>query len=252
MPIMQMFIPLAPPKGSRYNKANMKNYFLLWIGIVYFLIVMGPNVLAQSRSTETSVFDPIKDRMKLVADDNVDLSEQNRTLRTQLVGFQLEVEKVEKEIEILDPGSVRKMRYLREQGKMSLPQSLHDLEKSNDIALIEEAQELFLSGQHMDLGEEQKLRELQLYDLQYQKQELELDLEDRQALHRKLEPQRQQEIQALKIAIQENTKEEEHLYQRVAAMERKLAVYPQDISLLKMENETLKKRIKQLRKLLSQ
>ena len=129
---------------------------------------------------------------------------------------------------------------------------MHDLEKSNDTALIEEAQELFLSGQHMDLGEEQKLRELQLYDLQYQKQELELDLEDRQALHRKLEPQRQQEIQALKIAIQENTKEEERLYQRTAAMERKLAVYPQDISLLKMENETLKKRIKQLRKLLSQ
>lgn len=252
MRILQMFILLAPSKGRRYNKANMKNYFLFWIGVIYFLICLDSSAFAQDRSNKNSVFDPIKGQMKMVAENNIDLAGQNKVLRAQFISFQLEVEKVEKEIEVLDPEFVDKMRYTREQRKKYSSWSLHKAEEDNDSRLVQEAQELYLSGQHMDLDVEQKLRELRLYDLQYEKQELELDLQDKQALHREIEPQRHREIQALKIAIQENTMEEERLYQRAAQMERKLAVFPQEISLLKMENETLKKRIKQLRKLLSQ
>jgi len=229
----------------------MKNHFGLWIGIVYFLIVMGPNVLAENQSAQNSAFDPIKDQMKSIIEDNTALIKQNKALKVQLIGLQLEVERREKEIRNLDPSFINKMQYLRE-GHQSPSTLSTNGEELKDSALIKEAQELFLSGQYIDLDEEQRLRELQLYDLQYQKQELELDLQEKQALHRNIEEQRHQELQAVEREVEESAKEEENIRRKVTEAQRKVMAYPQDIDLLKMENETLRKKISHLRKLLSQ
>lgn len=139
----QIFIPLAWPNGSRYNKTSMKNHFRLWVGVVYFLVFIGPNVLAQNQSAEDSVFDPIKDQIVSIAEKNAALVKQNKTLQVQLIGLQLEVERHEKVIRDLDPGFTNKARLAREQNQASSTQSSHHLEGLDDAALIEEAQEFF-------------------------------------------------------------------------------------------------------------
>ena len=246
----QMFIPLAWINGSRYNEINMKNCFKSWIGVICFLIVVGSNALAQDQSGKNSIFDPIKDQMLSVAEESITLAKQNQTLRVQLIGLQLEVEKHEKAIKDLDPGFVSEERRLSKQNRSPSVEST-DGDKSENSALIKEAQELFLSGQYMDLDEEQRLRELQLYDLQYQKQELELDLQDRQNLQQKIESQKRQELQIVEGETQESVREEENIYRQVIEAEKKVMAYSQNIDLLKMENEMLRTKIGRLRKLIS-
>lgn len=246
-----MFIPLAWFNGSRYNKIHMKNYFRSWIGVICFLSVLGPNAAAQDQSGKKSMFDPIKGQMLSVAEENIALAKQNQRLRVQLIGFQLEVEKNEKVIKDLDSGYIYKDRYLREEEQVSFDESM-DEEESKSSALIKEAQDLFLSGQYMDLDEGQRLRELQLYDLQYLKQELELDLQDKQAQHQKIEEQKRLELQAAESEVQESVMEEENMRRKVAEAEKGILANPRNIDLLKIENETLRKKINQLRNFISQ
>lgn len=246
----QMFIPLAWPNGSRYNETNMKNYFRTWIGIVCSLGVLGSNALAQDQSGKNNIFGPIKAQMLSVAEKNAVLAKQNQTLRVRLIGLQLEVERHEKVIRDLDPGFINKERRSREEDRASSVELMSGEELENS-ALIKEAQDLFLSGQYMDLDEEQRLWELQLYDLQYQKQELEIDLQDRQALRQKIEGQRRRELQIVEGEVQESAREEKNIHRKVAEAKKKVMAYPQNIDLLKMENETLRKRIGRLRSLLS-
>jgi len=229
----------------------MKNYSRLYFGVMCFLIILGSNVFAQNQSVENSVFDPIKFQMKSITEENAVLSKKNKSLKAQLIGLQLEVERQEEVLRDLDPDYVPKERYSREQDRPPSTEPTNR-EEYEDLAMIEEAQELFLSGQYMDIDEEQRLRELQLYDLQYQKQELKLDLKERQGLVQEFGKQRRRELQAIENGLKESIREEKDIRRKVAGAEKRVLAYPQDIDLLKMENEALRKKIGQLRKLLSQ
>ena len=222
-----------------------------WIGVVCFLVFLGPNVFAEGLHVENGEFDPIKVQMKSIAEENSALASQNKLLKTELIGLQLEVEKLEQEIKAMDPGYANKVRLASGQNQAYSTRASRQLEELDDAALIEEAQDLYSSGQYMELGEGQRLRELELYDLQFQKQELELDLQERQAMLRDIEGQRNQELQDVKIAVEITGKEAEEARSKVTEAEQRALLYPRNIGLLKMENERLKKRIGQLRKLLS-
>jgi hypothetical protein len=222
-----------------------------WIGVVCFLVFLGPNVFAGGLPVENGEFDPIKVQMKSIAEENSALANQNKLLKTELIGLQLEVEKLEQEIKAMDPGYANKVRLASAQNQAYSTRASRQLEELDDAALIEEAQDLYSSGQYMELGEGQRLRELELYDLQFQKQELELDLQERQAMLRDIEGQRNQELQDVKIAVEITGKEAEEARSKVTEAEQRALLYPRNIGLLKMENERLKKRIGQLRKLLS-
>ena len=228
----------------------LKRVTVMAVGL-HFLIVLGPNVFAQDQSVENNVFDPIKFQMKSIAEENTALVKKNKTLKVQLIGLQLEVEREERVIKDLDPEYTVKAQYSREQDRPLAIEST-SREELEDSAIREEAQELFLSGQYMDLNEEQRLKELQLYDLQYQKQELKLDLLERQALVQEFQGQRDKEFQGVEKDIKESIREEKDMRRKVAGAEKRMLAYPQDIDLLKMENEALRKNIKHLRKLLSQ
>jgi len=229
----------------------MKNYFRSWIWVVYFLSVMGISATAQDESGNNSIFDPIKSQMLSVTEKKITLAKQNQALRVQLIGLQLEVERHERVIKDLDPGFINKERRSRKGDRFSSIYSMNKEELENSD-LTKEAQELFLSGQYMDLSEEQRLWELQLYDLQYQKQELEIDLQDRQVLHQKMEEQRHTEFQVVEEEVQESARKEKNMHRKVTEAEKRVMAYSRNIDLLKMENETLRKKIGYLRDSLSQ
>ena len=95
----------------------------------------------------------------------------------------------------------------------------------------------------MDLDLAQQLRELQLYDLQFYKQELLLDLYEQKTAYQKVESKRRQELEAYQEEIQQIQDKENDLSQRVAELEKRALSYPQEIDLLKMENKELKRKI---------
>jgi len=224
----------------------MKTYLKLFVLIFLFSAVMGKNGLAQEQPSKGGFFDGIKAQMMSAVKENQELATENKTLKAQLVGLQLEVEQYEGEIEELAPGYADAVESVPAQHARS--PSWNDY---GDDALIQEAQEIYLSGRLLDLDEQQRLQELKLYDLQYQKQEVQLDLQSQEALYQEVDEERQQELDVLQGDIQGNRVKEKDLSLKAAELEKAALAYPQEIDLLKMENKALKQKIHDLKRMLS-
>ena len=211
------------------------------------MVVTVRNGFAEDLSNEGGVFDDIKVEMMSAARENNRLGEENKTLKMQLITLQLEVERFERDVEELDPEYMETRKASREPGAMPT-----DWNDADDDALIREAQDIYLSGRSLDLDESQKLRELQLYDLQYEKQELQLDLKSAEFLYGKVKDQRKSQLKVLQEDVTANESRIKDVTLRIAVQEKATLSYPQKIDLLKMENKALRKKIKQLKQLLSE
>jgi len=211
------------------------------------LVFLGAAVFAASGAAqeplqEENFLDDIKGHMTAAAEENARLAQENETLRAQLIGLQLEVAQYEQDMEDVDPG-YREVSREREpaSGEWSDPES---------DALVQEAQNIYLSGQMLDMDAAQKLRELQLYDLQYEKQELQLDLKSAKYLSEKARKRQNPELDALEQDLKIQRAKLDEMGVKIAEQEKAALVYPQRVELLKMENAALKMKIKQLRKFL--
>ncbi len=207
--------------------------------------VMTTEGAAENFSGEPDIFDDIKVQLINSSRNHKDLVDENKTLKARLISLQLEIERYEQELEAADPGYMRARRAGKEQAKRSSGWS--DPEGDN---LVREAQNIYLSGQAIPLDGVQKLRELQLYDLQYQKQELDLDLKSLEFLHEKVGEQRRSELEALENTVRENAEKNGDLLIKISQEEAAAHNHSRHINLLEMENRGLKKRIDQLKKLL--
>lgn len=201
--------------------------------------------LAEQLSEEPDVLDPIRSRMIESSQENKRLAEENKALKAQLISLQLEIEQIEGEMKRLDPGYVKMSEQERKQNRES-----SGFRGLGDDDLIREAQNIYLSGRTMALGDVERLKELQLYDLQYRKQELELDLMSMEFLCRKVNEQRQPEIEAQEEGIKENEAKIENISMQIIEEERKSLLYPRNIELLKMENKALRQKIRNLKQLM--
>lgn len=237
-----MRILLARSGANLYNKnvMNKKSRLLFFVFLFTALIKTGWS--AEDLSGKADIFDDIKVRMVSSVEENVRLAAENKALKAELIDLQLEVEQHEQDIEALDPGYRKARKAAREQTQVF---SGRDDPRGDE--LIQEAQNIYLSGRSMALGDVQRLRELHLYDLQYQKQELELDLKSLEFLDRKVGEQRRPELNALEREVEENAARTRTISEKIAEEEQAALRYPQTIDLLKMENEALKQKISQLK-----
>lgn len=200
---------------------------------------------AENLSQEDSVFDDIKVRMASSLEENIRLAEENKRLKRELTSLQLEIERYEREIRRLDPGYTKAREVSRKQKKRSA-----GLKDSRGGDLVREAQNIYLSGQLMALDDAQRLKELYLYDLQYQKQDLELQLKSMEFLYQKINEQRSPELDALERKIGDNAAKAKELVVDIAEQEKAALSYPQEIEFLEMENRSLQKRIDHLKQFL--
>jgi predicted RNase H-like nuclease (RuvC/YqgF family) len=238
-----MFILLARLNASLYNGNIMNIDLRLWAMMILFIAVAGRSGLAQDQSPEEQGLDAIKHQMISAAQRNHELAIENKTLKAQLVALQMEVERYHKDVAELD------RRSGQDGGDAGFPASRDMLV---DDPLVQEAQAIYLSGRSMDIDEEQRLREIQLYDLQYRKQELQMDLQSKESIYRETAGQRKQELNSLRKDIQKNEEKEKDLYRRIAEAEKVTAAYPAGVELLKMENQVLRQRINNLKYLISE
>jgi len=214
----------------------MKSHLNIWLLVCFFVLIISQNGSAQDVSEQEGFFDAIKDRMTSVAQENKRLTQENQALKTRLTGLQLEVEQYEQEVKALDPQYVTPYE-----------QSIKDT--SGDEALIREVQNIYVSGKTMDLDERQRLEELRLYDLQYQKQELQLDLKAKEAQYQKMQEKGYPGIDILKRDIEKNKTREKDLSFKIAEQEKAASAYARQIDLLKAENKELEKKIKMLKRM---
>ena len=223
----------------------MTQHLRLVLFALILAAVMTTEGAAENFSGEPDIFDDIKVQLINSSRNHKDLVDENKTLKARLISLQLEIERYEQELEAADPGYMRARRAGKEQAKRSSGWS--DPEGDN---LVREAQNIYLSGQAIPLDGVQKLRELQLYDLQYQKQELDLDLKSLEFLHEKVGEQRRPELEALENTVRENAEKKGDLLIKISQEKAAAHNHSKHINLLEMENRGLKKRIDQLKKLL--
>src|SRR3989338_1953368 len=203
----------------------MSKYFTAYCLVTLFLLGVHGVGFAQSTTEEKSDFDPIKSQMSTLIEDNRELMARNKELNTQLISLQLQVHKMENQLQELDPHYV-------EYAPREHDHSDRDSDQASDIqllegdALIQEAQNLYLSGQFMDLPMEQKLKELYLYDLSYQKQELELDLWEKESIYQEIQEGKNQELTAIEEELKAYSVKGRDLMQKIAELEKAKMTYP--------------------------
>jgi regulator of replication initiation timing len=223
----------------------MNKYLRLLLIMAIAITVMKTGGAAEGQSQEDSVFQGIKARMVSSYKENVRLAEENKKLKEELIGLQLEIERYERDIKRLDPRYMQAREVSRKQKEES-----SGLKAPRSGDLVKEAQSIYLSGQLLALDDVQKLKELYLYDLQYQKQDLELQLKSMEFLHQKVSEHRGPQLDALETEIGGNEARMRRLVEEIAEQEKVAMAYPQEIEFLKMENRSLQKRIDHLKRVL--
>jgi hypothetical protein len=195
-------------------------------------------------SEEQTVFDDFKEKMMIAVQEHERLAEENEILRGRLINLRFQVERRERLKGIFpekakDPGQGLKIKD-RELSESSL------LLGKDAKTPVDEAQEIYLSGQTSGVGDGQRLKELFLYDLQYQVQELELDIKLKEYWLGNVDSERKQKMDALNEEVNTIKEQEQEMFRKVMEQERLAAESPQQLELLKVENKMLKDKINRL------
>lgn len=226
-----------------FSFTALKKYLLIVV-VLSFGVLLGQSAgWAQTLNQEVDFFDTIKSEMMSESEAGATFVEENKALKGQLIGLQLEVEQLERESEKLDSGYRGNQKRERERATESF-----NFKGMGSDELVQEAQNIYLSGQLMPLDDVQRLRELQLYELQYCRQELGLELQLVDFLCRKTKEIRKPQMEALEKGIEDNRAGTREILALIAEEKRKSFAFPRQIELLKMENKSLKQRIRELKR----
>lgn len=195
---------------------------------------------------EQTVFDDFKEKMMIAVQEHERLAAENESLRGQLIDLRFQVERKERQKGIMPSKSKDRGPGLKIKDRELSESSL--LLGKDAKTPIDEAQEIYLSGQTQDVGDVQRLKELFLYDLQYQVQELELDIKLKEYWLGNVDSERKQKMDALNVEVGKIKEQEQEMFQEVLEQERLAADSPKQIELLKMENKMLKDKINRLQR----
>jgi len=238
---------LARRDLSRYNAFIMARSLKITLMIAVLCLLIGTTGFAQDAPQSNNSVEAIRSELIKARRTTNDLKEQNKRLKSKLLGFQMEVQRSEAEVKKLEHLYPHRANPDRERSAVfsDADKGLKGVTTSDP--LVQEAQEIFLSGQIMDLSDEQKLKELYLYDLQFQKQELRLNLEEMGVLYQDVERKQMEEMETLQDEIRELVSREKQVYRQVMEAEKAVLSYPQIIELLKVENKRLQETIRRLK-----
>ena len=253
--------------ASLYNATEMSIDLKIFLPVLFFLSVAGniSPIDAQDASglqadfqvgdsspeadtkmnaaigNEQTIFDDFKQKMMAAVKEHERLASENEELRAQLIKLRYQVEKKEKQKGILPSVTKNRGPVLKIKNRELSDSSL--LLGKDAKTPVEEAQEIYSSGQTAGVGDGQRLKELFLYDLQYQVQELELDVKLKEFWLRNVDVERNQKVDALNEEVGKIREREQGMFQKVMEQERLAADSPKQIELLKMENQMLKDKI---------
>jgi len=205
---------------------------------------MGRNGWTQSSSDEyvAGLLNKVKAQMVFAAEENKKLVKENKALMVQLISLQLEVEKREKEREL----ALKSIHATTPLLLIETPMPAQWEDVQND-ALNQEARDIYLSGRSMNLDAAQRLRELKLYDLQYERQELQLDFKVKELLLTQKNEKKHPDFDTIKKDIEKSVAEEMVLRDKIAHAEKEAMEYSGQVEMLKKENTALRKKIKRLK-----
>lgn len=226
----------------------MDKFFRLFLTGILLMLIMAPGVQAQAPGTQgapedgNGYFDRFRSRLLSSVEEQKRLADENQVLKSQLIGLQIEVEQLEREILQLDPDFFKKQKNA---GRRKVSGWLDE-----DVdARVKEAQEVYLTGRFMPIGDLQRLRELHLYDLQFRAQETALDYKSLKHMDGKLKEQRRPQIESLKSEINARVDKLRDLQDQIVAQQRAARNLPKRLKLLKMENQALMNRLEYLERL---
>jgi len=191
-------------------------------------------------------FAVIKERIQVLLKENQALEAEYAQLKKEFLEVQDTAESYKEEIAVIE-------------------EELKQTEGTDNPTEIEDSPSLYArDGEHRanhakqeagtdikeppDIGQIKDLRQLQLYDLYYQKKELELELQENQASSQPGQEPGDAQTAVLRDELERNLEKEKELTRQAAELRQKTASYPEEIEQFKRENAELEDQVNALRR----
>jgi len=187
-------------------------------------------------------FTRIKEKIAVLLVEHKKLKARYDFLRKDFLALKEAVEQKEQEIkDIRNQGN--QVHLSRQQVKDFINNSQQRLEELRNEILLKESKNVYLTGELVDVDEKQRLRKLQLSELQIQKRALQMDLKLKDMGKKDREKTNKAPLEDLQKNLKKIQDEEQELIRTIAVIEEKRSSQPQKARVLKLENEKLEREI---------
>lgn len=187
----------------------------------------------------------IKDRISRLMEDNAGLRAEYTELYNEYQNLQTNSFRHASEIENFKQNS-ENIQHARRGQKDKLTALEEDAQKVQADILLNETKAAFLKSNLMNMDDKQRLLKLQFADLEYQKRELEMELQLKTIAAQDKAAQYDKELQALKLQLQINLEKEAQLTHAISDFKSTAVAVPERAERLEGENRELEDQIAEL------
>lgn len=210
------------------------------------LLALATNLRAQETPDQGfGTLDDLKMRVDRLLEENKKLKAEYQDVYAEHQRLQGLTNQYGSQIEKLRDNS-KNMENTRKGQKGKLAYLKEDLEKAQGDILLKETKNALLKGNLLDVDDQQRLLKLQYADLEYQKRELEMELQLKTIDVQDKALAQEKELQALKLQLQDSLGQEAQLAYQLKEIETTTVGAPQKAEQLEKENKELESRVMEL------
>jgi len=216
---------------------NNKNSYLF---VILFILLGTRGVCAESVSLKK-----IKSKMGNLALENYELKKDHESVARQLAALQEELNRKRKEVEVMVDRKMKKEQvFIKE--KSTLKRFYKNMDVVQSDILIKKSKILFLKKKILEIEKDGDLFNLQLFDLKYQKKELQKKINADNSFSRNNIEHLTDKIIGLKLRIDEYSEKQKNLSQLIIEIEEKKMNSGVALREMKSQNERIKSQIQEI------
>lgn len=204
------------------------------VGSADTLSSQDPSLPSGQYATHLDEFEATKAQLDILLRKHAELEKENNALENELAEIQESLEQEKKAVEgWRQKWSLENKLNDKENSALS---SLHNKIKAlDDERLLKESRNAYLRSQLIELDDQQRIRNLQLSDLGYQRKELQMDFKLKEFQLEEHQQKQGQEIERIKKSIEVNKEQQKKIEAQINTLENEHAVYPGKIEQLQGE-----------------
>lgn len=193
------------------------------------------------------VFKEIKARIAALLVENKKLETEYAAIQKEYAQTKVLVEQHRNEIDMMHQHFLETNRERKDTKKAVKSLRVGQDSMANDI-LIKQSRIAYLKGELLDMEEKERLWNLQLADLGYQKRQLEMDYKYKNFYSQENQRRQNEELNNLKKELKSLLEQERELKHQISELETKRESYPYKAQRLTEENKEWEDKIKALQK----
>lgn len=189
----------------------------------------------------------IKREISALLEENTRLSTEYNNLRREQYELRTTADNIVAEIKAMEENS-RKSVVDQDKRKKGLREMRDNMKVLQDDALIAKSRVSFLKGNLLDFESKMNLWDLKIKELDYQKRELEMELEMRSSLHESTVLKEKEKLDHLTQTLEQNLRKKQELESQIIAQQTKVKEAIDNIGGLSVELKAIEEKLKALQK----